>query len=444
MKRCHQRTVFCAGMFFAVAAVVGPAIRALGQESVAEPPAAGQRPPSGDEQPPPPPLVPSESDLAITAEVQKKLFLDPDVSAAEIQVSTLTGIVTLRGKVRDLLSGGRAALIARDTPGVASVINDLQVRHSDVPSDRTIRGDVLYALREAAVIQFRDVDIRVDSGVVYLSGTVESETMRDLANQVVRNVRGVQTVKNNLRLVSYAAVPDAEIRRDILNTLRREALLYPEAVRVEVRDGNVRFVGAVTSLEERATAVRAAWTAGAASVDVTPLVIAAPAAGEMIPWIVFASPIDQQIHTAVQRALIADNRLETFPIRADVTGQVVTLRGAVGSAQAKKIAGDLAARVTGVRDVVNRLEVRPPRRIVDQMMRDEFVSMLSRDPVLRLARIAASVTDGVVYLSGSVSSEAESKLAERLARRIPGVAGVRNNLTIQAPNTARRPAPTRR
>ena len=205
----------------------------------------GEQPPLPGEQPPPAALPASGTDRAITAEIRKQLFLDPYVSSREVRVDTMAGIVTLSGTVRDLLSKGRAALIAENTPGVTGLINDLRVQPSQVPPDAKIREDVAYRLQDADAFMFRHVHVRVDCGVVFLSGSVDSETMRQLATRFVEGTAGVVSVRNDLRVASQTPPPDPQLRSRIQSALREDAFLGPEAIAVDARQGAVRFTGTV-------------------------------------------------------------------------------------------------------------------------------------------------------------------------------------------------------
>jgi len=66
-------------------------------------------------------------DATITARVKTALIKTPGVKASEIDVHTYRNVVTLDGVVDDEQMMLRAAKIARDTAGVSSVQNTLQV-----------------------------------------------------------------------------------------------------------------------------------------------------------------------------------------------------------------------------------------------------------------------------------------------------------------------------
>ncbi len=67
------------------------------------------------------------SDAALTTKIKSKMSLDDHVEAGNIHVSTNEGVVTLTGNVRSSAERTRAVTLARDTKGVTSVIDHLQV-----------------------------------------------------------------------------------------------------------------------------------------------------------------------------------------------------------------------------------------------------------------------------------------------------------------------------
>ena len=68
------------------------------------------------------------SNAALTAKIKSKMALDDTIEAAEINVDTSNGVVTLRGAVDSLAEHDRALQLARETAGVTSVVDLLRVR----------------------------------------------------------------------------------------------------------------------------------------------------------------------------------------------------------------------------------------------------------------------------------------------------------------------------
>jgi hyperosmotically inducible protein len=67
------------------------------------------------------------SDSAITTKVKAELAKEKNVSATHIKVETDNGVVKLSGTARSQQEADRAAQLARDTKGVVSVNNNIQV-----------------------------------------------------------------------------------------------------------------------------------------------------------------------------------------------------------------------------------------------------------------------------------------------------------------------------
>jgi osmotically-inducible protein OsmY len=65
---------------------------------------------------------------ALTAKIKAKMALDDTVKAMNINVDTNGSVVTLRGTVESHAQRERALQLARETDGVSSVVDQLQIR----------------------------------------------------------------------------------------------------------------------------------------------------------------------------------------------------------------------------------------------------------------------------------------------------------------------------
>jgi osmotically-inducible protein OsmY len=70
----------------------------------------------------------------------------------------------------------------------------------------------------------------------------------------------------------------------------------------------------------------------------------------------------------------------------------------------------------------------------DQQLREDVLSELKWDPKITSPDIAVAVKDGVVTLSGFVSSYWEKVAAENAAKRVYGVRGLANDIQIRLPS----------
>lgn len=73
------------------------------------------------------PIKEQFSDAGITTKIKSKFAADPDVSVFNISVETEEGIVYLTGRVKEERQKEEAEELARNTEGVRSVVNHIQV-----------------------------------------------------------------------------------------------------------------------------------------------------------------------------------------------------------------------------------------------------------------------------------------------------------------------------
>jgi hyperosmotically inducible periplasmic protein len=144
--------------------------------------------------------------------------------------------------------------------------------------------------------------------------------------------------------------------------------------------------------------------------------------------------LDSRLTVQVATALWSDLRFPGKQISVDTQDGVVTLRGKVDSEEAKKAADDIIGRLEGVKKVRNELQVVPPDRraevdATDQAITRALDTRFKQDPQLQNAVIDTRVDAGVVTLRGQVRGNAASSHAVALARAVPGVRRVKNELT---------------
>lgn len=144
---------------------------------------------------------------------------------------------------------------------------------------------------------------------------------------------------------------------------------------------------------------------------------------------------DSWLTAKTKIALFGDDRVKGSEINVVTNGRVVHLRGKVESAEAKSAAAEVARGIDGVRDVKNELQVVAPsqRKIAesnDKEITRQVNDRLSKDTGLKRAKIDVRTDAGVVVLSGEVPSIATSARASELARRVPGVRSVKNDLAV--------------
>jgi len=139
---------------------------------------------------------------------------------------------------------------------------------------------------------------------------------------------------------------------------------------------------------------------------------------------------DASVASAIESEFITDTAVPSDEIDVLVDEGVVTLTGSVPHLLAKERAVHITEIVKGVRSVVDRLEVDPPRIADDTVIEHDVTDALLRDPATDSYEIAISVNEGVVTLIGDVESWSERRLCETVAKSAVGVRDVVNQITV--------------
>ncbi len=142
---------------------------------------------------------------------------------------------------------------------------------------------------------------------------------------------------------------------------------------------------------------------------------------------------DSWITSKTKIALFSDERVKGREVSVETQKGVVHLRGKVDSDEAKSAAADVAKGIDGVKSVKNDLQVVAPsaRKAVDANDKDiakAVESKVHRDTQLKKVDVRAD--SGVVTLTGEVPTIGASAKASEMARSVPGVKSVKNELAF--------------
>jgi hyperosmotically inducible protein len=153
---------------------------------------------------------------------------------------------------------------------------------------------------------------------------------------------------------------------------------------------------------------------------------------------------DSAITAEIKTRMAVDSTVKASLIDVNTDRKVVTLTGNLDSAAEKDRALQIARSTRGVVKVVDMLEVRTgaergeaphPDRTLGEHIDDAAItarvkSRLLEDPQVKGLKIDVDTREGVVFLTGTVRSEEESRRAVELARDTEHVREVKPNLQI--------------
>ena len=142
---------------------------------------------------------------------------------------------------------------------------------------------------------------------------------------------------------------------------------------------------------------------------------------------------DRDLKQRILRELKWDSRVSWASINVEVNEAVATLTGSVPTYAQKVAAQEAAHRVVGVLDVANDIDVNPIDGFVrsDTELARAVRSALEWDALVPDEQIQSTVSDGWVTLEGEVNNGRERTDAERTIRRLTGVVGLTNKITIR-------------
>jgi osmotically-inducible protein OsmY len=317
-------------------------------------------------------------DAWITTKTKLALLTTEGVSGTAIKVDTVVGRVTLHGKVRSTEEKAKAETVAQKIEGVQGVRNLLQVvapRHEKAMqvSDDALKQRIGKALQADPSLKSSQITVQsVNQGVVLLGGTAKTLSAHLRAIEVVAITPGVRRVVSEVQ--SPETLADAEIWRES-----------------------------------------------------TP-----PPSGE--GYGVWDTASDIWITSATKMRLLADSQTPALDINVDTWEGVVTLFGIVPSQQAKAAAEAEARKVSGVKHVVNELQVVASAKQAAGKVRDEELERAVKKAfdTPDLKDISIEVKNGVVRLTGTIPSGARRLEAAVAARAIPGVRAVEDDLRLAA------------
>ena len=142
---------------------------------------------------------------------------------------------------------------------------------------------------------------------------------------------------------------------------------------------------------------------------------------------------DIQLRQNVLDELEFEPSIDAAHIGVTVDDGVVTLTGHLSSYAEKIAAEEAVRRVKGVRAIAEEIEVRYPgqKQTSDDEIAKRALNILQWDTFLPHENIRLTVHKGLVTLTGEVQWYFQKSGAEKAIRKLSGVTGVVNDITIK-------------
>jgi hyperosmotically inducible protein len=157
---------------------------------------------------------------------------------------------------------------------------------------------------------------------------------------------------------------------------------------------------------------------------------------------------DKALATIIQSALLADPVVKNFNLDVDVSSGEVQLSGGVDEQAQIDRAVQVTRGVVGIKRINNKLIVKVTTAntlaaadipVDDIGVTTKVMMAFLDDPDIRTFDIAVATSKGQVRLNGMVDFQRQIDQAIRLTRKVDGVQGIRDELSLKKLGTAPSP-----
>jgi osmotically-inducible protein OsmY len=189
------------------------------------------------------------------------------------------------------------------------------------------------------------IGVAAKTGVVTLTGYIDTCAAKLAAERAVKRVRGVKGVANDLEVRLKIGRTDADIARDAVRALELRGTV-PETIQVAVHDGHITLTGKAGWVYQARHAERAVRHLKGVRGVFNHIEVADGAAV-------------RDVRHRIVEALHRNADLDARHVAIDVFGDVALLTGSVATWQQRETAEGAAASAPGITRVKNEILVEP-------------------------------------------------------------------------------------
>jgi osmotically-inducible protein OsmY len=213
---------------------------------------------------------------------------------------------------------------------------------------------------------------------------------------------------------------NAELQKDVQDTLKCEPLLHAAEIGVTVKDGAVALTGTVDSYLKKQQAETAAKNVAGVKAVVEKIEI------KLAKW---GKTTDSEIAAAILKAFKWNWQVPNDTIKVKVEDGWVTLEGQLHWHYQREAAKDAVQNLVGVTGISNKIKIQSDMHNAVEKL--DIESALRRSWSINDDDIDVEVSGTKVTLSGTVKSWYQRDEAEKIAWKAPGVWNVDNELVVE-------------
>jgi osmotically-inducible protein OsmY len=213
---------------------------------------------------------------------------------------------------------------------------------------------------------------------------------------------------------------DTELMSDVQAELEWDSSVDDRGIVVAVKDGVVTLAGHVGSFVDKWAAEKAVKGVAGVRAVANDIEVKIGTTGQRS---------DLEIAEAAVNALKSNVSVPATDIKAIVNDGWVTLEGTVAMWYQKNAAENAVRNLWGVKGIINNVDIKA--KIYPGDVKGRIRQSFKRHANLDADKVQVSVADSTVTLAGEVTSWHERDDAEAAAWSAPGVARVRNTLSVR-------------
>jgi osmotically-inducible protein OsmY len=152
---------------------------------------------------------PEHSDSWMALKIRSRLLVKANVSATSTKVAVTDGNVVLTGTADNSAQKELTAAYAKDIEGVKTVQNEIVVTDKvtgqtigEKIDDASITSQVKYALLSHKATSALKTKVTTNDGAIVITGEAATDAEKSLVTKLAQDVRGVNSVSNNMTVKS--------------------------------------------------------------------------------------------------------------------------------------------------------------------------------------------------------------------------------------------------
>ena len=203
----------------------------------------------------------TRDDRKIRSDIIRRIHRDARISGALVDVDVVGGVAVLTGTVSTYKKKLALQLKAKQTRGVVSVDNRIEVVYANEfgnPPQTAILETAKHLLAIDADLDESAILVDINDGVATLKGSVKWFWQLRRVEELIGNIIGVIDLKNELTVVPSESIHDEIIASDIMDELKSLDHIEPDRILVEVENGAVTLSGSVDTYADENAVYEAA------------------------------------------------------------------------------------------------------------------------------------------------------------------------------------------